>query len=171
MNKKQILKHYKENQRLLHLLSHQAAMRCGRPEEDLFGEACAIFMRATTSFDAERGVTFRTYLWRAVHNGLVAFGKKQDLAPDPEHVPEPITTLTPDRRLMLMEWLDGLSHEAREVALIILNGPAEVMGISLQSLHRLSLDQIKRYLRKDLGWKWVTIWKALRELKQQVTHI
>ncbi len=171
MTRKQIERLYHENEKMLHSLAHKAASRCGRPEEDLFGEACWLFMRACEGFDPGRGVAFGTYLWRAVHNGLIAFAVKQDLAPDPEHVPEAATTITPDRQLILQEWLNNLSKEAHDVATIILEGPAEVMMLSLQSLHRLSLHQIKEHLHRERGWSWPTIWSAMRELKREVARL
>jgi hypothetical protein len=169
MTKKQIERAYCQYDKLLHKLSHQCANRCGRPEDEVYGQACWLFMQAATSFDSNKG-QFGTYLYSCVSNGLSGWGKKMDLPPDPEHLPEPSTELTPDRQLMFKDWLANLSEECREVATMILNGPAEVLEIGTGGCRKITAGMIKSYLRKQ-GWTYPRIWKTMHDLKEAVANI
>ena len=169
MTKRQIESEFVKWTPLLHKLSHQCASRCSRPEEDVFGQACYLFMQATVTFDSNRGA-FGTYLYRIVHNGLQDWGKRNDLPPNPEFLPEQTTALTPDRQLMLQDWLANLSEECREVATIILNGPAEVLEIGTGGCKKITAGMIKSFLRSK-GWTYPRIWTTMSDLKKAVASI
>jgi DNA-directed RNA polymerase specialized sigma24 family protein len=177
MTKLEIEQAYKQYDKMLHKLSHQCAGRCGRPEEDVYGQACFLFMQATTTYRPGRGA-FGTWLYTCIKNGLATWGIKMDV---PRQLPadwrpglvatnDPVTTLTPDRQLMFKDWLANLSEECREVALIILSGPAEVLEIGTGGCRKITARMIKTYLR-GRGWTYPRIWQTMRELKQQVQNI
>jgi hypothetical protein len=125
-------------------------------------------MQATTEYKPG-GVKFSTFLYTYVRNGLGnwTWGMRNDTPPDPEHFPEQVTMLTPDRQLMFKDWLANLSEECREVALIILNGPAEVLELGAGGCRKITAGMIKAYLR-GRGWTYPRIWETMRELKTAV---
>jgi DNA-directed RNA polymerase specialized sigma subunit len=169
MTKEQIEKAYGQYQPLLHKLSQQCSNRCGRPEEDCYGQACYLFMRAITTHDPNKG-KLTTYLYAYVRNGLVDWGRKMDLPPNPEYLPEQETTLTPDKQLMFKEWLGNLSEECREVAAIILNGPAEILEFGNGNLRKITSSSIMKYLLSR-GWSWPKARRTLRDLKTAVASL
>lgn len=169
MTKTEIEQAYNQYQPLLHKLSHQCASRCGRPEEEVYGQACYLFMQTVTAHDLNKG-KLGTYLYARVRNGLVDWGHKMDLPPDPETIPEQATTQTPDKALMFKDWLASLSEECREVVAIILNGPAEVLEIGTGGCRKITAEMIKTYLRNK-GYSYSKVWKTIRELKQQVAAL
>jgi RNA polymerase sigma factor (sigma-70 family) len=165
MTKKQIETMFDRYQPLLHKLSHQCASRCGRPEDEIYQQACYEFMQATTKFKPGR-CEFGTYLYSCVRNGLIMWGKENDLPIDPP-LTEPITTLDPSRAMDIKDWLANLSEECREVATLIINGPAEILEFGSGSLHKISARAIQDYLL-DKGWGWVKTRKTLHDLKEAV---
>jgi len=172
MTRKQINSQFEQHTALLHKLSHLYANRCGRPEKDVFQQACYLFMQATEGFIPERGVKFVTYLYPCVQNGLIDWGKKNDLPPDPVTIPDQMAlTPTPDKALMMKEWIEDLSDECREVAMIILNGPAEVLDIPLTAGKKIIMGALRRHLRETKDWSWPHIWNVLRETKRSVASL
>lgn len=173
MTKQQIQQHFERHELLLHKLSHRCASRCGRPEDEVYGQACYEFVRAASSFDPRRKTSFPTYAVACVRNGLAQWGMKNDLPPDPETSPAGIAPAydRPDRQLMRKEWLENLSEECREVAAIILNGPAEVLGLAQDTGRKVALGALRRYLREERGWAWPKIWTTIRSLKIEVARL
>jgi len=126
-------------------------------------------MQATESFDPAQGKQFRPYLQSMVHNRLIEWAMKYDLPPDPETSPE-LTTDIPDPRktLMVKEWLAGLSEECREVAMIILNGPAEVLELGTGMIVPKAVRGALRHHLRARGWSWPKIWGTFAALKAEV---
>jgi len=169
MTKQETTKLFEQHDLLLHKLSHQCASRCGRPEDEVYGQACYLFMQATESFEPGRGKEFTNYLHSTVHNRLIDWAHKYDLPPDPETAPE-LTTTIPDPRkaLMVKEWLAGLSAECREVATIILNGPAEVLELGTGMIVPKAVRGALRHHLRAKGWSWPRIWATFTALKAEV---
>jgi len=172
MTRKQINAQFEQYTPLLHKLSHRYANRCGRPEKDVFQQACYLFMQATESFDPERGAKFGTYLYPCVQHGLIDWSKENALPLDPETIPDQMAEApSPDKALMVKEWIEGLSDECREVAMIILNGPAEVLDIPLTAGKKIIMGALRRHLRETKAWSWPHIWNVLRETKRSVATL
>lgn len=191
MTKKEIEIAYRQHDALLHKLSHRCARRCGRPERDVYGQACYLFMKATISFDPARG-SFRTYLYKFLRNELALWGIRNPLAvgwiaegdaPEggpgtskerysyyADTYPELRTTLTPAHIVGVRDWVDNLSDECREVALIIINGPAEILELGKDGCCKITAERIKHYLRKK-GWDWPKVWRTIHDLKAQVASL
>lgn len=169
MTKTEIEKAYDQYQPLLHKLSHQCANRCGRPEEDCYGQACWLFMWAVSTYKPGR-CKLGTYIYAVVRNGLIEWGRKMDLPPDPMDMPEASTKQTPDKALAIKDWLTGLSEECREVATIILNGPAEILEFGNGNLRKITSSSIMKYLLSR-GWSWPKARRTLRDLKTAVASL
>lgn len=158
---------YAKYEPLLHHLSHQCAGRCGRPEDEVFGQACWLFMQAASTRRDDKG-KFGTYLYSVVRNGLADWGVENDLPPETHSTPaEPVTTITPSRSLEIKEWVEALSSECREVALMILNGPAEILEFGGGNLRKITARSVTRYLISR-GWGWKRTRRTLRDLKEAV---
>ncbi len=151
---------------MLHQLAWQCAGRSGRTHDEAYGEACWLFMRAASTFKPGKETQFITYCHTVVRRGLASWGRKMDLPPDPEHLPEQRTNLTPAWNAHLNDWLDNLSDECREVARLILDGPAEALGLMTGGV-KIRFKDITKHLRRK-GWTWPKIWAAWGELKQAV---
>lgn len=93
-----------------------------------------------------------------------------DLPTDPENIRESFTMLTPDRSLMVKDWLENLSEECREVATIILNGPAEILEFGNGNLKKIASSSIMKYLLSR-GWSWPKARKTLWSLKAAVASL
>ena len=173
MRRREIEKYWKKNQALLHRLAYQCAARSGRNQEDVYGQACYFFMGATTSFNKNRGASFRTYLWRYVYTHLIGWSVRNDLPPDPENCQELVCQefMQPDRMLEAKEWLASLSDECKFVAAIILNGPGELLdvvaGVDSPLTVRVKLQQ---YLRES-GWSFPKIWNTMKTMKKEVKKL
>lgn len=99
------------------------------------------------------------------------WGKKNDLPPDPKTYQEPSSMMTPSRALEIKEWLEGLSDECHEVAMIILNGPTEVLDIPLTAGKKMVMGALRRHLREEKKWSWPKIWGTFQEIKAEVTAL
>ncbi len=169
MTKQETTKLFEQHDLLLRKLSHQCASRCGRPENEVYGQACYLFMQATESFEPERGKKFTNYLHSIVHNRLIEWAMKYDLPPDPETTPEPITHIPdPRKALIVKEWIAGLSEECREVAMIILSGPAEVLDLGAGRIVPKAVRGALRHHLRAKGWSWPQIWGTFTALKEEV---
>jgi hypothetical protein len=89
----------------------------------------------------------------------------------PTHLQAPTT---PDILLERKQLYEELSDEAKEVAQLILNGPAEVLA-TLQRDTRIGITRhfrkISRVASKQLGLKPYRVRMALYELRQYVTQL
>lgn len=173
MKKTEVQKLFNDHDKMLHALSHRCSRRCGRPEEEVYGQACYEFMRAVSGYRKERG-EFGTYMFQTVKNNLLSWAIKNDLPKDPDLLPELVAqTPSPRRALELKEWLAGLSEECREVARIILDGPAEIMDVAEDALltRKAVMGALRRYLRKEKGWSWPRIWRVFREMRTAVEEM
>lgn len=177
MTKQQIEQAYAQYDKLLHKLSQQCSRRCGRPEEDCYGQACWLFMRAVSTYKPGK-CKLGTYIYAVVRNGLIEWGRKMDI---PRELPsdwrpgfifcnDPVSELTPDKSLVFKEWLANLSEECREVATIILNGPTEILEFGNGNLRKLTSSSIMKYLLSR-GWSWPKARRTLRSLKAAVASL
>jgi hypothetical protein len=168
MTKQQIETAYKQYNPLLHKLSHQCASRCGRPENEVYGQACYEFVKAANTFDSRRQVAFATYALACVKNNLTRWGMRNPLAGDPDLAPATKAPAyeCPDRQLMRKEWFTCLPAECQEVVMIILNGPGELLDLAQDAGRKAVLGALRIYLQKECGWGLRKVWKTIREMKQ-----
>lgn len=167
MTQQKIEELFRTHNKMIHQAAHRCAAMSGRSHDDCYGEACALFMRAVETYLPGRGAAFGTYLYTLLHHGLIIWGVKNDLPPDPASAAEPRTDLNPRHALEFKEWLAGLSEEAHQMLNIILYGPAELLGDVGQIGKRngkVAVARLHRHLRAE-GWKWRTIWKTVAEVK------
>jgi len=174
MTKKLIAAYYDQHNKLLHDLSHKCAFNSGKTEEEVYQQACLLFMEATKSYDPDRNAAFSTYLYRYVKNGLVTWGmhKTNDMPVSDENIPEQMDTAPdPRKALMMKEWLAGLSKECREIAGILLNGPAEVLDLVGTESPKAVRGALWNYLRYQKKWSRPAIWEAFTEMKRNLNML
>ena len=173
MTKKQATILFTKYTPMLHKLSHHCATRCGRPEEEVFGQACYLFMQATRTFDSSRNASFGTHLFTCVGRSLQDWARKYDLPQDPNELPDKAdeSVADPRKAMIVKEWLENLSQECREVAMIILNGPAEVLDLSASNSARVVRGALWSFLRRKKKWSRPLIWRTFREMKKEVATL
>jgi len=167
MTKREIEETFTKYENMLHKLAYGYARSYGRTEEEMFSHACETFMKVCDTFDSSRGVSISTYLHAAVRNSLGTYVQKNDLPKDTVFVDQPAEGPSPRQSLIAKEWLADLSDECKMVAMIILNGPAEILDIPKAATPRAVKGALQRHLRK-LGWSWPKIWETISEMKHAV---
>jgi len=129
-----------------------------------------IFMKATGTWDKNKSA-FSTFLFTCLSNGLQSFVSKNDQPPRYEVDFEQAYgahELSPDRSMEFKEMLASLSEEARHVALLLLEGPVEILGITGMECAKKIRGAITRYLQSKFKCSHCASWKILNELK---THV
>lgn len=174
LTKTQIKSKYLDHEKHLHALAWKCSARNGhRTEEECFQQACYLFMQACQSYDPDAGA-FPSYIQMIVWQGLVRWSLKNDTPPDPETIPESVFTapkyLRPDRALMFKDWIDNLTDECKEVAMIILNGPTEVLDLIPGTGTVGLLGKLKEHL-KNKGWSYPKIWETIRMMRMEVESL
>lgn len=175
MTRKQIEEKFVAHEKHLHALAWRCHFRNGhRTEAECFQQACGFFVEACEKYDKNKGA-FPSYIEMSVWHKLVMWSMKNDTPPDPETIPESVFTapkyLRPDRALMFKEWIDNLTDECREVAMIILNGPSEVLDLVPGNNTVGLLTKLKIYLREEKGWSFPKIWETLKMMRMEVDSL
>ena len=174
VTKKEIQQKFEAHEKHLHALAWRCSLRNGhRTEAEAFQQACYLFMQACQSYCEDKGA-FPSYIQMIVWQGLVRWSLKNDCPPDPDTIPESVFTapkyLRPDRALMFKDWLDNLTDECKEVAMIILNGPAEILELVPGEGSVGVLGKLKKYLRGQ-GWSYPKIWETMKMMKMEVESL
>ena len=152
----------------------------GIPYDDLLAEAMYKFVRATQGWDPDGDAGFNHYLYRVLENGLRDFIRKNRrivTLPPPEDGQDGIverdalvqqhTEWHPQIALRGKDLVDSLSHEAQQVARILLTAPAEILELVGTESPREVRGRIVEHLREQ-DWSWPSIWRAFKELKEKL---
>lgn len=74
---------------------------------------------------------------------------------------------SPEDTLLKKEAFLGLSTEAKEVVILILNSPQEILDCFFTpKYNKISKDRIWKFLSENKGWKPKVITKCFRELRE-----
>ena len=164
MRKVTIEKMYGENKGLIYSRARFFAQRTGHDLDELLSEADVVFMNVCRTYK-QRNAKFSTYLYKCLTTRLQTFVNKTDL---PKEQPEDNLTLSsahnPRQKLMFKEKIMSLSREARDVAMMLLEGPAEVLGIIGTEPPKMVRGAIQRHLIES-GVSHERSWHVLRELQ------
>jgi len=143
----------------------------GLDYDELFSEGLVIFMKAVQAWDGKR--KFSTVFYRILNNEFSTFIRKMDACPEMEADTLPARVPNPRQALQWKEklehFLTGLSGEARHVAKLVLNGPAEAIGIIGTEPPRVVRGAIHRYLVRDRGVSHQKAWAVLKELREAMS--
>lgn len=138
--------------------------------DDLFSEACIIYLLAEKRYDPSRGKK-STFMWHSIKNKLnILIGKetkkKTEMLyehPESDYYDDPETQLLANEKWQLL--MSALSPEAREICQLIIEEPDIYLP-----LHRPKL--CRGIIRKTLlsrGWSYSKIWDSFTELKEALS--
>lgn len=156
---------YHEVENLIRKEVWRIAMRFGQEFDELMVEADVIFMSAWDSYDPTYGTQFTTWLVNQIRWGLTEQvrtqfrNRKKFEAVDAEQVAGGYRNWSPS------DLLDELNEDARLVASLVIDTPAEIAWIYERKggQARNLRSTIRDYLA-DLGWTTVRIAESFREV-------
>lgn len=173
-----------KHEKLLHGIAWSFHKTTGIPEEDLFSEACYIFVSTYPKYDPEKS-KLTTYLHNVVSNRLKNFcanqnkiktvGFNENIGYETENEDMNILDATecfdiPDESADVEENADRfsverLSEPAREICRLIFESPLE-FSECLMSNGRSKIYKVIEFLNKKHGWLLKEINPAIDEIRQ-----
>jgi len=165
MRKVEIEKLYKENVNLIRKRAWHYARKYRFDVEELISEGSSLFMKAVQRYEKRENTKFTSFFWRVLDNGMKDYIKRtpQVIEFKERGVLDP--HFNPTEHLMFREKVRQLSHEARHVAMIFLEGPAEALGLIGNEPPRIVRGLVTRYLAKQ-GVGKNRAYRILKELRQ-----
>ena len=143
-------------EKAIHKYVDYLACRYGSDYDELFSEAQWLFLKAVKTYDSTRGACFKTHLYNVIKNGLISYQRRRHYISSHEHSFFIDSIPKHDRIPWLSDFLDGLSDAAYEVALLVLEPPADVLfGLCENKRHSGKADTWRASvysLLRDLGW-------------------
>ncbi len=151
----------------------------GLPFEDLLSASFECFVHARKSYDPEKGA-FSTYLYYTCRSSLINYchstyqmteHHRQPSTPflwEASHLlSEQVDYQDPEKICILRETLQTMPEEAKMIAKMVLESPAEFLACGDRP--KLSRGAVKDKLR-SMGWPWSLIWKGFRDLKYTLSQ-
>lgn len=138
--------------------------------ETLKAEANVIFVECLNIHNPNKG-RFSTLLYLKICNRFKNLIIKRN-APKRHRIDvEFIDAITPapnnpEKQCIFKNLISNLSKEAKELALIVLEAPADL--VEMLPVPRISLYQLTRYMAKSKGWNPTTMVKAVNEIKNTI---
>ena len=176
---------FKKHQRQLHSIAWNFNRSTGIPEEDLFAEACLIFVKIFPKYDSEKS-SLSTFIHICITNKLKRFCMKQAktvktcsydadliasdnedenifnesegyLSSDMQYYIDSLVAIGPE--------IEHLPKKAKSICQMIFDSPQEFLDCS-----EGSLTYLQNKLR-SMGWKWRDIWVSFQEIRQMLHSI
>ena len=151
--------------------AHSFNRTTGFDYSELYSQGLVVFMNAVRKWDGVR--KFSTLLGVCLRRDFIKLTQRMDQPPDPEtredeisRSPSPADTLLGKERVEGI--LAGLSAEARHVVRLMLEGPAEALGILGSEPPRVIRGAVHRYLVHKRGKTHEQSWTVLRELRTKI---
>lgn len=144
-------------------------LAAGFDRGEVFSAAGLGFSQAFSTFDKDLGVEFRTWVWWKVEKRLLdlykQLRKRKDVTGlELDLVPKEEPTFN------LEEWLEELSDDAREVAMMVFQTPTEVRLVmkELGEENPANFRQAVRELLAELGWSANRIRRTFMEIRSKL---
>ena len=183
-DKKEMEEAFVGHEKLLHSIAWSFHKTTGIPEEDLFSEACYIFVSTYPKYDPKKS-KLSTYLHNVVSNRLKSFcanqnkiktvGFNENIGDETENEDMNILDATecfdiPDESANIEESVDSfnigkLSEPAREICRLILESPME-FSECLMNNGRSKIYKVIEFLNKKHGWLLKEINPAIEEIRE-----
>ena len=136
--------------------------------EELFGEALVALAAAMPTHDPSKS-KLTTWATRHIDLALIAFCQKQRCQ-HTRHTSASVESASTSANLFhntsFKERMAQLSHEAKDVASLVLSSPTEFISLP----PKLARGKIQRYLH-SIGWPHSQIWEVFHELKTALREI
>lgn len=150
---------------IIHDRANSFASTTGISADEFISEGYVIFMESIPKWDGSKA-SFGTWLYRRLTQGFSTFARKSGVLRDaPDSMPSEYGDENTSRILEFKELVQSLSTEARHVAQIILNGPAEALGIIGATHPRMLRGSLRRHMKKQ-GCSDTTIRYTFDEIKE-----
>jgi len=152
-----------EDVNLLRKLAWQAARTTGLDFEDMFSEACIVYLEAEKRYDPSKS-SKSTFIWSSVskHLRTLTNTTEQSLPLTFDAIDE---SIDPEKTILMQErWnelIASLSPEAQYIVERTLETSRKGLPIDKPKVCR---GIIMRQLREE-GWSWSNIWRGFKELK------
>lgn len=145
----------------------------GHAFEDLYAEACCIFVDACDSYNGMS--SFTTWLYRLLNTGLVRYARKNDL---PLREPPDMTLevcrhgeWNPLRQCMLRDALDKLSSEAQTVVQILLSTPCEILKLTGEESPKAIRGALRRFMQSKHKTPRRKVYASFAEIRQTLKEV
>lgn len=145
--------------------------------DELISLAMFVFAKTYDKYrKADTKDKFSTWLYRSLTHALINYCFRNDVPNDDVEeliaaIPSSHKEWQPDERLMFKETILELSGEAREVIMLFLTGPAEVLKIVGDESKKEIRGRLVHHLHKKQGWSLRQVFKTFREIKQVVATL
>jgi hypothetical protein len=163
---------YQDHEKILWDRAWSFASSTGHPVEDLVSVGRSAFMRAWKGYDPGRGGAFGTLFYQVLNRELARYVGKY--RPSEREAPEEGSLFTnpdPTSRMSVEELLAEVSREAREVLTLLIQAPAEILGVFGWSNPKALRGRVRTYLREERGWTWRKIDEVMREMRKAVASL
>lgn len=154
----------------------------GLPFEDLLSASYECFIYAKNTYQPDRGA-FSTHLSCVARNRLIHWCHTAYKMTEHNFARQPSTPFLweaahllseqtdyqdPERVCIVKQALRDLPSEAKMIAKMVLDSPAEFLACGDRP--KLARGLVKNKLR-EMGWTWSAIWKGFRDLKSVLSQI
>jgi hypothetical protein len=155
---------FMEYDRLFRARAWSWAKTTGADQQELYQVAWVAYLRNQTRVDENQYPA--AYLFRVADSAILSFLQEQRKEDQVEANLSGDAPVMPDRALEIKQQLAGLSHEARQVVRLLLEGPAEVLGLVGDETPRKIRASIVRHLRQR--YSHAKSYAVMREVKEAV---
>jgi hypothetical protein len=145
-----------------------ASNRYGIPFDAALSECHQVFMKATEQFQEGRGTKFSTFLQLKLQWHFLTLARKhiQRATRFAEmELNEEVVGAAPEQHKPALEAVDGMSSEAQEIIEMLLETPAELLGVWDPVRPKQLLARVKLYLRSKHGYSKRRLEEAHKEIQ------
>lgn len=153
---------YEENQSLIYSRILHFHRAYGYDISELSSIANTIFMDAVKRWDSTK-TKFSTFLHSKLTTELCDYMRKYPKAviDDPPEMARPCPDI---QRIEFLDRLNDLSEEARDVAMLLIDAPSEILGMSGELPPRCAAGAIRSFLSSH-GWNKSRITAVFNEIR------
>jgi hypothetical protein len=160
-------------EKLLYKQAWAAVAKYGIAFEDALSECHLAFVKATKQFQEGRGTKFSTFLQLKCQWHFLTLASQSKRAPHFVEIElnEELVGVAPVQHSPCLEAVEGLSSEAREIVGLLLETPAEILGVWSPIKPKQLLRRVKRYLQRKRGYSKARLEKAHEEITNTFRQI
>lgn len=163
---------YENYSNLIHHLAHRYHHITGIETDELVSAANEEFMRCQPDYDPAFNTKFSSYLYIRIQGLFKNMERKKNNEAKRLYgfgLPETTDAVTPERRCLFKEIVQGLSSDAREVVKIVFETPLDLINMigSLDQPRGVTKRQIEKYMKRE-GWTFYRIRKIFGEIEKSL---
>lgn len=158
---------YIDLQKIVYDQAHKKSRLFHMPYEDALSLAHSAFVKAVNNYDPSKGAKISTWVTFCLHNDLINYLKKEYRHYSYEPLEEEYHG-GDNINHFVQEFTEGLSDEAKQVVMLLLETPDELSNLMQWDGVRNktgTLKTLKNYLL-DMGWVASEIKETITEIRQ-----